>query len=205
MPEVKIPETASYTLWVWTTPFCGKKTLSLGHEPYSSTMRASRLPLVAVAVSVWPLFVHALPQFFNGVILAVPPVTPPGQCATTGAHILTVRGLNEPLTNGPIQPLVNATVAALPGSDVTPVPYSASNGYPFYSASVDEGAANTVAYITQYAKDCPRSSIVVLGYSEGAQAVMSAVCGESSFGFTASTPLSTALLPNRRFGSFLVT
>lgn len=160
-------------------------------------MRPMRLALVAVAAS--PFFAHALPQFFGGVVLAIPPVTPSSQCATTGAHILTVRGLNEPLTNGPIQPLVNATIAVLPGSDVTPVPYSASNGYPFYSTSVDEGAANTVAYITQYAKDCPRSSIVVLGYSEGAQAVMSAVCGESSFGYTASAPLSTALLPNGRW------
>lgn len=144
---------------------------------------------------------NALPQLFGlGYVgPTVPaPVTPASQCTTKGVHIFTVRGQGNPIINGTIQQLVTSIQAQIPGSDFVAVPYPATNGIPPppYALAVDQGAADVSAFVAQYAKDCPRSKIVIAGYSEGAQATMSAVCGESSFGYTASAPMSTQYLPN---------
>lgn len=157
--------------------------------------------LTGLAALFWSQPLYALPQLssLGYVGPTVPaPVTPASQCTTNGVHILTMRGQGNPTVNGTIQQLVTAIQAQIPGSDFVAVPYPATNGIPPppYALAVDQGAADVTAFVAQYARDCPRSKIVIAGYSEGAQATMSAVCGESSFGYTASTPMSTQYLSN---------
>lgn len=111
-------------------------------------------------------------------------------CTTGNAvHMIVVYGLTE-AGYGFDTPLVAAVQQLLPGSDATSVKYPASNVFPPYNIAVDIGAANTIKEIQEYVDSCPNSKISLLGYSQGAQVAMDAVCGTSSAGYIPSMPLA---------------
>lgn len=119
-------------------------------------------------------------------------------CAT-GVHVIAVRGTWESQTgsNG-LDTLVANITAAIPKSDSARLVYPAL-AWPFgtYEDSVKQGDANLVSDIKSYAAACPKTPIVILGYSQGGQVAMDAICGNSEGGnFTPTTPLSTPYLKN---------
>lgn len=107
-------------------------------------------------------------------------------CAT-GVHMIVARGSGEPAGLGKIAPVVNNVMLAIPGSDYTAVDYPATiMGYP---DSVAEGTAEFHKLIKEYTEACPDTKVALLGYSQGAHALMDTVCGSDREGFEPAAEL----------------
>lgn len=85
-------------------------------------------------------------------------------CAT-GVHMIVARGTNEQPGEGLTAQTANAIQARIPGSTSEALVYPASV-YPTYAYSEGEGTVAMTTAITQYAKSCPDSKIVLLGWSQ---------------------------------------
>lgn len=51
-------------------------------------------------------------------------------------------------------------------------------------------AANLTKYITNYNKHCPKTKIVLVGYSEGSVIVMNTLCGASQAPWKPTAPIN---------------
>ncbi|KAK3389775.1 cutinase-domain-containing protein [Podospora didyma] len=107
-------------------------------------------------------------------------------CAS-GVHMLVARGSTEAPGLGRIGVVAGNVSALVPGSTIEPVDYPAT--FENYSDSEAKGAAFFTKSIVDYTALCPKTKIVLLGYSQGAQAVMDSLCGNSESGFTVSADL----------------
>jgi len=108
-------------------------------------------------------------------------------CAT-GVHIIAARGTGEAPGEGEIGSLATMIEAAIPGSDSVAVNYPASV-VPTYESSEEAGTAAFTSMIESYVSICPNTKIVLLGYSQGAEAALDSLCGTSSATFTPTAPL----------------
>lgn len=104
----------------------------------------------------------------------------PEPCATS-LHIIVARGSDEAAGLGKIGVIAGNVSLAIPGTTVAAVKYPATINT--YASSVGVGTNETVRMVNEYAKNCPGKKIALLGYSQGAHAVMDAVCGVTSPGF----------------------
>jgi hypothetical protein len=90
-------------------------------------------------------------------------------------HVFLSRGNNEPYP-GRQGVLADAICAAYDDCGYEDIIYHNPLPAP-YCKSVDQGVANGVKQLTEYAERCPDSKIVVSGYSQGAQVVTDVLGG----------------------------
>ncbi|KAK0732253.1 cutinase-domain-containing protein [Lasiosphaeris hirsuta] len=115
-------------------------------------------------------------------------VATPRPCATGGIHMLVARGSTEMPGLGRIGVVAGNVTLLLPGSTVAAVNYPAT--FEQYTVSEATGATIFAKMVAEYVAACPDTKIALLGYSQGGQAVMDALCGNSEEGFMASADLA---------------
>ncbi|KAF4974376.1 hypothetical protein FZEAL_8708 [Fusarium zealandicum] len=104
-------------------------------------------------------------------------------CAA-GAHIIVARGSLEPQGPGIIGQVAQQIVQRIPGSDMESLIYPAE--YDNYLPSQTRGVKAMSKMVRAYAKRCPGTKMVLLGYSQGAHVAGDAMCGASSAGYPAT-------------------
>jgi cutinase len=104
--------------------------------------------------------------------LAAPAVGPLAPIATADgcpdAEVVFARGTGEPVgPGGPGQAFFDSLTAQLPGKTITlyPVNYPSTTDY---ANSAKAGAADEVAHVEGTVANCPKTKIVIGGYSQGA-------------------------------------
>ncbi|KAM5355317.1 hypothetical protein ACJ41O_001963 [Fusarium nematophilum] len=103
-----------------------------------------------------------------------------------GAHIIVVRGSLESQGPGIMGEVADKVLEGIPGSDMESLVYPAL--YDPYVPSQTEGVKAMGKLVRGYAKKCPRTKVVILGYSQGAHITMDTMCGASSDGFPETMP-----------------
>lgn len=94
-------------------------------------------------------------------------------------HLFVARGTTEPAGDGSIGSLAQQVLWANPGATKESIDYPASS-YPTYIADVTIGIEAVTEQFTSYASACPNSTLVLMGYSQGAQIILDALCGSGS-------------------------
>ena len=89
------------------------------------------------------------------------------KCAA-GAHIFATRGHNAPEGNiGPLLTLVNRLLDDIPNSTWINTPYYTHVGeFAYVVTEIPNGTTILASNITTYAAACPKTPIVLVGYSE---------------------------------------
>ncbi|KAM0253490.1 hypothetical protein ACHAP5_000519 [Fusarium lateritium] len=103
-----------------------------------------------------------------------------------GAHIVAIRGSNEVQGPGEIGKIATKILERIPGSDMEALVYPAL--YEPYVESQTAGVTAMTQLVRDYAKNCPNTRMVILGYSQGAHVTMDVMCGASSDGFPSTMP-----------------
>jgi hypothetical protein len=116
--------------------------------------------------------------------LAVASLTPldvdKRQSATCAAvHLFVARGTTEPPGDGLIGSLAQLVLGANPGATEESIDYPATSD-PIYLPSVTIGIEAVTEQVTSYVSACPNSTLVLMGYSQGAQIILDALCGSGS-------------------------
>ncbi|MDJ0791781.1 MAG: cutinase family protein [Acidimicrobiia bacterium] len=121
--------------------------------------------------------------------LLVPVTSESSDCADV--YVIGARGSGQPAGYGDqVAPAVDAIVSTLSGSglDVAPEPLdypaiSVSDSFGLvlltgdYARSVQAGAIELIARLARISSACPESDIVLVGYSQGAQVIKTALDG----------------------------
>ncbi|RJE21642.1 Esterase [Aspergillus sclerotialis] len=94
-------------------------------------------------------------------------------------HLLVARGTTEPPGDGAIGSLAQQIIQANPGATQEAIDYPASS-YPTYIGDVSTGIKAVTDQFNSYTNSCPNSTVVLLGYSQGAQIVLDSLCGSGS-------------------------
>ncbi|KAJ4137398.1 hypothetical protein NW768_002985 [Fusarium equiseti] len=105
----------------------------------------------------------------------------------SGAHIIVARGSLEPQGSGLMGAVAQQITARISNSDINPLRYPAI--YEPYMPSQTEGVRNLARVVRDYAAHCPKTKMILLGYSQGAHVIADVMCGASSIGFPATKPL----------------
>ncbi|RGP73308.1 acetylxylan esterase 2 [Fusarium sporotrichioides] len=103
-----------------------------------------------------------------------------------GAHVIVARGSLEPQGPGAMGELADKVLKLVPGSDMESLVYPAL--YNEYLDSQPAGVRTLTSAIQNYVKNCPKTQLVLMGYSQGAHVIMDTICGASSTGFPATLP-----------------
>lgn len=133
------------------------------HTP--STLTLLTLPLLALAAPA------ALSPDTN--------LTPRASCPPI--HIFAARETTAPPGYGSTQSVVNKILAAHSGATSESIVYpacgggSACGGYS-YSQSVAQGTTAVINAVSAFAKSCPSSQIVLVGYSQGSEIIDTVLC-----------------------------
>ncbi|KAH7196632.1 cutinase [Fusarium flagelliforme] len=106
----------------------------------------------------------------------------------SGAHIIVARGSLEPQGSGLMGAVAQQIRARISDSDISPLKYPAI--YEPYMPSQTEGVRTLAKVVRDYATLCPKTKMILLGYSQGAHVIADVMCGASSIGFPATKPLS---------------
>lgn len=118
---------------------------------------------------------------------------PPSSCAK-GVHMIVARASTEAPGEGVIGAVAASIAQQIPGSDAVAVDYPAT--LTNYTSSESQGVAAMTQLVQAHVASCPRSKIVLLGYSQGAQVVFDTLCGTSEVGFAATAALGERLGKN---------
>ncbi|KAK4160808.1 cutinase-domain-containing protein [Cladorrhinum sp. PSN259] len=113
-----------------------------------------------------------------------------GKCAT-GIHIIVARGSTEAPGLGRAAPVANNATALIPGSSIATVDYPAT--FDNYFVSQGKGADEFKRLVAEHVEACPDTKIALIGYSQGAHALMDAICGNAGDQFEVSENLTKAL------------
>ncbi|KAL9090039.1 MAG: hypothetical protein Q9159_002207 [Coniocarpon cinnabarinum] len=124
----------------------------------------------------------SLPSHFT----ALSPRQTTSTCAT-GVHIIVTRGSTEPQGDGETASLSTLIQQQIPGSDDYATVYPALLDP--YQQSEGNGTQAILTEVQQYVTSCPDTKIVLLGWSQGGQTELDALCGTSEANFTATAPL----------------
>ncbi|KAI6090404.1 carbohydrate esterase family 5 protein [Hypoxylon rubiginosum] len=110
-------------------------------------------------------------------------------------HIFGAREWLVPQGFGHESVLIEKIQEAYPGATSEAIVYPASPRGDAYPSSVTAGIQAVVDQVTTYATQCPDSSIVMVGYSEGSQIMDDAFCGGPDGNSMAETsaPIPTAV------------
>ncbi|KAG5933105.1 hypothetical protein E4U59_007063 [Claviceps monticola] len=101
-------------------------------------------------------------------------------------HMMAARGSLEPSGTGILQSLVQEISKRHPSSTVEPIDYPA--GMEDYDVSVTAGTQAVKKQITSYVERCPKSQVVLLGFSQGAHITGDALCGGTALDTGVFTP-----------------
>lgn len=143
-----------------------------------------------------PLLRSALALFFLITSLVIAQDTSiPLTCHDDGVQIIAVVGEN--VANGSnsfglTATFVEAVMSDIPGSSNFSVNYNrtaAVNATGFFIPECEQGAPAFKQALMNYTAACPKTPVVIHGYSEGAVIVMNVLCGASSGPFPVTTPL----------------
>ncbi|KAL7937310.1 carbohydrate esterase family 5 protein [Trichoderma chlorosporum] len=94
-----------------------------------------------------------------------------------GLYMIVARGSEEPAGTGVTGNLTSQIAAKVPNSQVVAVDYPAT--LTDYETSEGDGVTAMQKLLNAYGQACPGSKIAVLGYSQGAQVSMDALCGSA--------------------------
>lgn len=100
-------------------------------------------------------------------------------CAT-GLHLIVARGSSEAPGLGRMGVVARNVTLQISGSTVEAIDYPAS--FSNYSDSQEKGAIAFEKRLTAYHERCPNTKVALLGYSQGAHAMMDSLCGNSGEG-----------------------
>ncbi|KAF9869981.1 hypothetical protein CkaCkLH20_12590 [Colletotrichum karsti] len=106
-------------------------------------------------------------------------------CAT-GVHMIVARASTEQPGTGIIGSVADRVQAQIPGSDIVAVDYPAQLNP--YNPSQRAGVTAMTKLVQDYAKQCPQTKMVLMGYSQGAHVTVDVLCGTSESGFDATPP-----------------
>ncbi|KAI9723454.1 MAG: hypothetical protein M1828_004184 [Chrysothrix sp. TS-e1954] len=142
----------------------------------------------------------ALMAYFSGLVSATPvPDTAAVDAAAapcaTGVHIFITRGTGDETdaNQGQLHTVADNIISRIDNSTVRGIAYPDSKADPRYNVSEAAGVANLRSSIQSYATRCPKTAIVLLGYSQGAQVTPNTLCGTSEAGFDSTPRLPTDL------------
>ena len=91
-------------------------------------------------------------------------------------HVLGARETTSPQGFGTSQAVVDLVIKAFPGTTSEAIVYPAAGG-PAYASSVTDGIAAVINQTQTFARQCPGSRMVLVGYSQGGQIMDDAFCG----------------------------
>lgn len=100
-------------------------------------------------------------------------------CAT-GLHLIVARGSTEAPGVGRIGVVARNVTLLIPGSTIEAIDYPAT--FTNYSTSEEKGAMAFEKRLVDYHEKCPDTKVALLGYSQGAHAMMDSLCGNSGEG-----------------------
>ncbi|KAK0658911.1 cutinase-domain-containing protein [Cercophora samala] len=113
-----------------------------------------------------------------------------GTCST-GIHMIVARGSTEPVGYGRIGVVAQNASLLIPNSSIATIDYPAT--FEDYFTSYATGTSEFEKLVLEHVQACPDTKIALLGYSQGAHAMMDAVCGSSDDGFSVSPDFKKAL------------
>ncbi|KAL2878794.1 hypothetical protein SGCOL_006023 [Colletotrichum sp. CLE4] len=117
-------------------------------------------------------------------------------CAT-GVHMIVARASTEQPGTGVIGAITNNIQSQVPGSDIVPVDYPALLNP--YQPSQKAGVTAMTKLVQDYAKACPQTKMVLMGYSQGAHVTADVLCGTSETGFEATEPQAADITDKSMF------
>jgi acetylxylan esterase len=113
-----------------------------------------------------------------------------GSCPS-GAYIIVARASGEPAGYGIIGGVKDQLLSMVPGSDSEAVDYPAT--YDNYFNSETEGVTAMRDDITKFIDGCPKTPVVLMGYSQGAQVAADALVGQDDKFFSTSSPANQSI------------
>lgn len=134
-----------------------------------------------------------IPIVLAGLAAAAAAQNASSQACVSGnaVHMIVARASLEPPGFGVLANISTRVMQALPGSNAEAVVYPATlDNYP---TSEGQGVAAMTQLADSYAKACPSSKMVLMGYSQGAQVTADVVCGSTVSGFATTQAISTAV------------
>jgi acetylxylan esterase len=105
-------------------------------------------------------------------MLATTTLAAPATCKPV--HLIVARASTEAPGTGAIGS-VATTIAGQTGADIEAIVYPAQL-IP-YDTSSSTGDAAVTNQLTAYVAKCPKSKVVLMGYSQGAQIILDSLCG----------------------------
>lgn len=104
-----------------------------------------------------------------------------------GVHVFGARETTVSAGFGSAGTVVNSIVSAHSGATSEAISYPACGGQSScggiaYGDSVQQGTTAVVNAVSAFAKKCPSTSLVLVGYSQGAEIFDAALCGASGSG-----------------------
>ncbi|CAI7677700.1 unnamed protein product [Penicillium manginii] len=117
----------------------------------------------------------------TGFVSAAPVSDSNKQTTTTCApvHLFVARGTSESPGDGSIGSLADLVLHANPGATQEAIDYPALP-FPVYITDVGIGIKAVTDQFARYTSSCPDSTLVLIGYSQGAQIMLDALCGSGS-------------------------
>ncbi|KAJ5414748.1 cutinase [Penicillium cosmopolitanum] len=114
-------------------------------------------------------------------VTAAPASDSSKQATTTCApvHLFVARGTSESPGDGSIGSLADLVLQGNPGATQEAIDYPAL-AFPVYIADVSIGIKAVTDQFARYTSSCPDSTLVLIGYSQGAQIMLDALCGSGS-------------------------
>jgi acetylxylan esterase len=135
-------------------------------------------------VLLFPSLVFASPAILSNLQAAFNQTA--AECAPV--HLIIGRGSGEAAGEGATGRLSRSIKAAIPGATSEAVDYPAKLSP--YPQSESAGTEAVRTQLTAYTQKCPKTKMVLMGYSQGADIVGSALCGGSLQG---SKPISAEI------------
>lgn len=123
------------------------------------------------------------------------PVADQKRAACADVHVFGARETTVSSGFGSAGTVVDLILNAHPGATSEVIDYPAAGGNS-YGSSVQTGTKAVAAQVAAYAKSCPDSQLVLVGYSQGSQIMDNAMCdgGDVNQGITDTTaPVSSEL------------
>ncbi|OTA61923.1 carbohydrate esterase family 5 protein [Hypoxylon sp. EC38] len=116
------------------------------------------------------------PLLFLSGALAAPSGDIEARQSCAKVHVFGARESTVPQGYGSSQAMIQLIQGAYPGTTSEAIVYPAAGGNA-YGSSVTAGIRAVVDQVSAYAKKCPDSALVMVGYSQGAQITDDAFCG----------------------------
>lgn len=92
-------------------------------------------------------------------------------------HVFGARETTASPGYGEAGTVVNEILNAHPGTTAEAINYPASGSNPSYSVSVQEGTSAVCSQVSSFAKQCPNTKLVLVGYSQAWNILLPSVSG----------------------------